>query len=124
MREEDRVAALAVGAAATLAYGSLIERNAFTLRRFEVPVLAPGTPPIRLLHVSDLHITAAQSRKAAWIRQLAALEPDLVINTGDTLSAAGRHPDRHARARPAVPVSGRVRPGQQRLLPAAAEEPD
>ena len=72
--------------AATLAYGSLIERNAFTLRRFTVPVLEPGTAPLRLLHVSDLHITAAQKRKQGWIAGLAALQPDLVINTGDTLS--------------------------------------
>jgi uncharacterized protein len=82
-----RVAAATVGAGlATLAYGSLIERNAFTLRRFEVPVLDPGARPIRVLHVSDLHITAAQHRKHAWIRDLARLEPDLVVNTGDTIS--------------------------------------
>jgi predicted MPP superfamily phosphohydrolase len=81
------VRTLAAGAAAALAYGGLIERNAFTLRRFEVPVLAPGSEPIRLLHVSDLHITPAQRRKHAWIRGLARLRPDLVINTGDTLSA-------------------------------------
>lgn len=80
------VSILAVGAGA-LAYGSLVERNAFTLRRFEIPVLAPGTPPIRLLHVSDLHITPRQRRKHAWIRALRDLRPDLVINTGDTLSA-------------------------------------
>jgi predicted MPP superfamily phosphohydrolase len=78
---------LAAGAAGALAYGSLIERNAFTLRRFSVPVLPPGTPPIRVLHVSDLHITPRQHRKHEWIRGLAALRPDLVINTGDTLSS-------------------------------------
>ena len=72
--------------AATLAYGGLIERNAFTLRRFDVPVLAPGSSPLRLLHVSDLHITAPQKRKQAWIGSLARLAPDLVINTGDTIS--------------------------------------
>ena len=33
----------AAAGAAVLGYGSLIERNAFTLRRFDVPVLAPGT---------------------------------------------------------------------------------
>lgn len=78
--------------AATLAYGGLIERNAFTLRRFDVPVLAPGARPIRLLHVSDLHITAPQRRKHEWIRGLAALRPDFVVNTGDTLSAANAIP--------------------------------
>jgi uncharacterized protein len=82
-----RSAALAAGAgAAALAYGTLIERNAFTLRRFDVPVLSPGARPVRLLHVSDLHITAGQHRKHEWIRALAGLEPDLVVNTGDTIS--------------------------------------
>jgi predicted MPP superfamily phosphohydrolase len=72
--------------AGTLAYGGLIERNAFTLRRIEVPVLPAGADPIRVLHVSDLHIMARQRRKAEWIRGLARLEPDLVVNTGDTIS--------------------------------------
>ena len=85
-----RIARLAGGAVGlgslTLAYGGLVERNAFTLRQFDVPVLEPGAAPLRLLHVSDLHITARQRRKQDWIRGLARLEPDLVINTGDTIS--------------------------------------
>jgi predicted MPP superfamily phosphohydrolase len=82
-----RASATVAGAgAATLAYSMGYERNAFTLRRFTVPVLDPGNAPIRLLHVSDLHITARQYRKQQWIRKLAELEPDLVINTGDTIS--------------------------------------
>jgi predicted MPP superfamily phosphohydrolase len=70
--------------AAALAYGALYEVNAFTLRRFDVPVLAPGAKPIRLLHVSDLHIVPGQDDKYEWIRDLAGLEPDFVVNTGDT----------------------------------------
>lgn len=80
------VGTLAAGAVGAFAYGSVIERNAFTLRRYEVPVLTPGSAPIRLLHVSDLHITPSQRRKRAWVRGLAALQPDIVLNTGDTLS--------------------------------------
>jgi predicted MPP superfamily phosphohydrolase len=79
--------ALGAAGAGVLLYGSVIERNAFVVRRFEIPVLAPGAQPLRVLHVSDLHITAGQRRKHAWIRRLADLRPDLVINTGDTLSA-------------------------------------
>ena len=87
MARPTRVAALAASAGVgALAYGALYENNAYTLRRFDVPVLTPGTRPIRLLHMSDLHITARQDRKLEWIRGLAELEPDLVINTGDTLS--------------------------------------
>lgn len=80
------VAGVVASGMATVAYGSLIERNAYTVRRFRLPVLVPGARPIRVLHVSDLHITAAQARKQRWIAALARLEPDLVINTGDTIS--------------------------------------
>jgi uncharacterized protein len=79
-------ATVGAAGAATVAYGTLIERNAFTLRRFQVPVLNPGSPPIRVLHISDLHITPNQDRKLAFISDLARLAPDLVINTGDTIS--------------------------------------
>jgi uncharacterized protein len=79
-------AVVATAGAGALAYGTLVERNLYTLRHFDIPVLQPGTAPIRVLHVSDLHITARQHRKHGWIRALATLEPDLVINTGDTLS--------------------------------------
>jgi predicted MPP superfamily phosphohydrolase len=87
-------AVTAVGAAGalSLAYGTLYERNAFTLRRFDVPVLAPGASPVRVLHLSDVHILARQRRKQAWIRALASLQPDLVVNTGDTWSAASAIP--------------------------------
>jgi len=76
-----------VGAgAAVAAYASLVERNMFVLRRFEVPVLEPGSASLRVLHISDLHMTAGQRRKQDWIRKLDALEPDLVITTGDNLA--------------------------------------
>ena len=87
-------AAAAVGAAGagTLFYASVIERNAFVVRHLEVPVLAAGARPVRVLHVSDLHITAGQHRKHEWIRRLARLRPDLVVNTGDTLSGEDAMP--------------------------------
>jgi len=80
------VAGLAALGAGGLAYASLIERNAFTLRRASVPVLPPGTASLRVLHISDIHLVPRQSRKIEWIRGLAALDPDLVINTGDNIA--------------------------------------
>ncbi|WP_375497725.1 metallophosphoesterase [uncultured Jatrophihabitans sp.] len=81
------LAGIGAAGAGAIFYGTVIERNAFVLRHFDVPVLTPGSAAMRVLHVSDLHITARQRRKQDWIRGLAELQPDLVINTGDTLSA-------------------------------------
>jgi predicted MPP superfamily phosphohydrolase len=78
--------ALAATGFVTLGYAALVERNWFTLRRLDVPVLPPGSAPLRVLHISDLHLTAGQRRKQAWIRRLDALAPDLVLNTGDTIA--------------------------------------
>ena len=66
-------------------WGSLVERNRFTVVREELPILAKGVKPIRILHVSDLHLAPWQKRKLAWISNLASLQPDLVVNTGDNL---------------------------------------
>jgi uncharacterized protein len=80
---------LAAVGAAGVGYASLVERNAFTLRRFSVPVLPAGSRPLRVLHLSDLHLVPRQRRKIEWVRGLAALQPDLVVNTGDNLA----HPE-------------------------------
>lgn len=77
---------MAAAGAATLAYAALIERNMFTIRRFDVPVLAPDAEPLRVLHVSDLHMTPGRRRLQDWVRALAALDPDLVVVTGDNLA--------------------------------------
>lgn len=79
--------ALAIGAAgvAAFAWGSLVERTRWTLRRAEVPVLPAGAEPIRVLHLSDLHMAPWQRDKQDWVRSLADLEPDLIVDTGDNL---------------------------------------
>ncbi len=63
-----------------------VETKLFTLREATVPVLPPGTRDLRVLHVSDLHLIPTQRRKIEWVRSLAALEPDLVVDTGDNLA--------------------------------------
>ena len=87
-------AASVVGAvgALGLAYASLVERNAYVLRRFTVPVLPTGARPLRVIHISDLHLMPGQRRKAAWVASLADLRPDLVVNTGDNISHADAIP--------------------------------
>jgi uncharacterized protein len=88
-------AAVSVGSlVAGIGYASLIERNAFVVREVTIPLLNPGTAPLRVLHISDIHMRPGQRRKQAWLRELARWEPDLVVNTGDNLA--------HPKAVPAV----------------------
>ncbi len=81
------IGAAGLAGASALAYGVGIERNAFTVRRLEVPVLARGAAPFRVLHLSDLHMLSRQTGKQEWLRELGRLVPDLVVLTGDVLSA-------------------------------------
>ena len=78
----------AVGAAA-IGYAVVLERNWFVLRRFEIPVLPPGTGPLRVLHISDAHLTPDRKRLMSWIRSLDHLDPHLVVNTGDSIAHRG-----------------------------------
>src|SRR5579859_6911731 len=78
------LAALAGGAA--LGYGSILERNWFALRQAGVPVLPARADPVRVLHISDIHLTPGRHRLLSWIRSLDALAPDLVVNTGDSIA--------------------------------------
>jgi len=79
---------LALVGAACFAYGVLVENQAFRLRRVTVPVLPPGSPRLRVLHISDAHLLVRNRARARFIASLAGLEPDLVVNTGDNVAEA------------------------------------
>ena len=72
--------------AAGIAYAAGYERRRWTLREAALPVLPQDSRPLRILHVSDLHLMPGQDSKKRWVAELAALEPDLVVNTGDNLA--------------------------------------
>ena len=46
----------------SLAWSALAEPRLFALRRLDLPVLPPASWPIRVLHLSDLHIVPGQQR--------------------------------------------------------------
>jgi uncharacterized protein len=103
-----RVALLAAGAvaaagAACVGYGVLVERDWYRLRRQRVEALDPGQPPLTVLHLSDLHLTAADRRQMAFLERLAGEPVDLVVLTGDMLG----EPDA---LDPVLDVLGRFRP--------------
>jgi uncharacterized protein len=84
-----RAATLLAAGGAVAGYASVIERNWFVLRSLEVPVLPAGAKPARVLHLSDAHLTPGRARLLSWIRSLDATDPDLVVNTGDSISHTG-----------------------------------
>jgi predicted MPP superfamily phosphohydrolase len=77
--------AVAAAGAACVGYGILVERDWYRLRRERVGVLEPGQPPLTVLHLSDLHLTVADTRQLAFLERLAAEPVDLVVLTGDML---------------------------------------
>ncbi|WP_299931255.1 metallophosphoesterase [uncultured Nocardioides sp.] len=89
-----RTLGLGTLAGAGLATYAAWEARQYTLRRVTVPVLPAGHAPLKVLHLSDIHMAPDQRAKQEWVRGLAALEPDLVIDTGDNLA--------HMRAVPVV----------------------
>jgi uncharacterized protein len=103
-----RVALLAAGAvaaagAACVGYGVLVERDWYRLRRQRIEALEPGQPPLTVLHLSDLHLTATDHRRMAFLERLAGEPVDLVVLTGDMLG----EPDALG---PVLDVLGRFRP--------------
>lgn len=85
-------------ATAAFAYGALVEpfRVGLTQLTISTDRLPPGAPPIRLLHVSDLHVERLTKREAR-IQELArAANPDLIVITGDYVNLSyNRDPVTH-----------------------------
>jgi predicted MPP superfamily phosphohydrolase len=80
-------ALLGLGAVAAAGLGySVAEAHRYTLRREEARVLPAGSRPVRVLHLSDLHMTPRHRGRAEWVRGLDNLNPDLVVVTGDFLA--------------------------------------
>jgi len=97
----------ALGLSALGALGwAVAETRMFTVRAHTVPVLPPGSRPLRILHVSDLHLTPGQRLKQSWVRRLADLEPDLVVSTGDNLAHEDAVPAVRSALGPLLDVPG------------------
>ena len=75
---------LAVGLAIAV-YSLTFARWRWSVQRSEAAVLPKGAKPIRVLHISDIHMAPWQHGKQRFIKQLISLQPDLIVNTGDNL---------------------------------------
>jgi uncharacterized protein len=101
-------AAIALAGASCVAYGALIERRWYRLTHLRVPgvLRRPGT--LRLLHVSDLHLSPGQTHRVDFLTSLADLDHDLVVATGDLLGAVGMEDETAAAL---APLTSGGRPG-------------
>ena len=77
-------------------YG-LYEANNLQIERVKIasPKLPPGTPPIHIAQISDLHLGLIHRDEALApiINQLQELQPDLLVATGDIVDAQINHLD-------------------------------
>lgn len=85
------VGTLAAAGAACVAYGTFIEREWYRFREVTLDgALRPTTrapKPLRLLHVSDVHLDPPRPKRVAFLREIAQRDYDLVVATGDLLGA-------------------------------------
>ncbi len=103
--------AAAGGGAATVGYAAGIERRVPRLRHVELALLAPDADPLRILHISDLHLTPGQRWKIDWVRSLARLAPDFVVDTGDNLAHVDAVPAVLRALEPLLEIPGAFVPG-------------
>ncbi len=102
-------ASAALLGAACVAYGTVIERRWYRLSRLRIEgALTRAGGPLRILHVTDLHLIPGQDHRVAFLHHLAELDHDLVVATGDLLG--GPHAEDLAAAALA-PLTSRGRPG-------------
>lgn len=71
------------------AYAYFIEPYRLTVRRVEVrsDKLAPGTQPIRVVHISDLHSDPAPRLEEKLPLAIEAQKPDIIVFSGDSLNS-------------------------------------
>jgi uncharacterized protein len=83
------LATTAAGGAACVAYGCLIERRWYRLRRIVLPRSLRRAGRLSVLHLSDLHLIPGQDHRVRFLASLAELDHDLVVVTGDMLGYEG-----------------------------------
>jgi hypothetical protein len=79
---------LQLSGAAIYFWGTL--REPFALATTHLSIQSPGLPdhepPIRLLHLSDLHVERLTPREAKLLELIEQAQPDLIVITGDFLN--------------------------------------
>jgi predicted MPP superfamily phosphohydrolase len=77
-----------LGASLALGWGAFFEPQWVRLSHLPLsdPSLSHKGPPVRLLHISDLHVERFSRREIRLLRMVRAVAPDLIVLTGDYLN--------------------------------------
>jgi hypothetical protein len=92
-------APLLLAATALLAVGGVyslfIEPNRLQVEEHAIPVAGwpASAPPLRLVHISDLQTVGPCARNRRAVRLINALEPDLIVLTGDYVAGPFDEPE-------------------------------
>lgn len=81
---------LLMGAVCALAFlGSVWEAHTLRIRRVTLPLLSPTAAALRIAHLSDLHLGGLSPRRhrQRLTETLVALQPDLLLSSGDFTDA-------------------------------------
>lgn len=80
---------IAAAGVACVAYGVAIERRWYRRRHVELAgaLAAPSAEPLRILHLSDIHLDPPQQHRVEFLRSLEDAGHDLVVVTGDLLGS-------------------------------------
>ena len=81
-----------VGTVALL-WGAMIEPSRLQKTNLDISSarLQPGTKPIRILHISDLHIERLSRREDSILCFIEASQPELIVLTGDYVNLSYNH---------------------------------
>lgn len=89
-------------ALAALIWGAEIEPFRLRLTEFIMfsPRLSPGGRPIRILHISDLHVERLTAREEEVVKLAQKANPDVIVLTGDFVNLSyNRDPETHRQVR-------------------------
>ena len=91
-----------LGASLALVWGTFLEPQRLSLSHLTLKddLWRQGAPPLRLLHITDLHVERFSRREAQLVQMVREIAPDVILLTGDYLNLSYvDDPIAHAHAR-------------------------